>query len=87
MGTEDVLAGAKGALVVPEDESLFAAAVTQVLCEPALRQELSSQALVDAGRWTSRHMAERLLRIYERTIEAENTTRPAPLVSSNGVMP
>ena len=87
MGTADVLAGVQGALVVPEDEAAFAAGVARVLREPGLRQELSAKALIDAGRWASRHMAERLLKVYEKTIESEDTARRTPFAARDEVMP
>ena len=71
MGTVDVLAGVKGAVVVPEDIDAFAAGVASVLNQPARRSELASFARDDAARWTSRAMAERLLRLYESVIEAD----------------
>jgi 1,2-diacylglycerol 3-alpha-glucosyltransferase len=64
MGTVDVLAGADGAVVVPEDETAFAAAVAAVLTDPARRAGLGERARHDARRWSSRAMAERLLSFY-----------------------
>lgn len=87
MGTADVLAGVKGALVVPEDEEAFAAGVVRVMREPGLRQTLSAEALHDAGRWSSRHMAERLLRIYEQTIESEDLARHPTFAARGQPMP
>ena len=78
LGTKEVLANAAGALVVREDVAEFAAAVTRVLTEPALRATLAS-----AGRefveqqWSSREMARRLLGLYEelvRTKRDDSTT-------------
>jgi 1,2-diacylglycerol 3-alpha-glucosyltransferase len=78
LGTKEVLANAAGALVVREDVAEFAAAVTRVLTEPALRAKLAS-----AGRefveqqWSSREMARRLLGLYEelvRTKRDDSTT-------------
>src|SRR5688572_13470635 len=78
LGTKEVLANAAGAVVVQEDVAEFAAAVTRVLTEPALRAKLAS-----AGRefveqhWSSREMARRLLQLYEelvRTRRVDSTT-------------
>jgi len=78
LGTKEVLANAAGALVVREDVAEFAAAVTRVLTEPALRATLAS-----AGRefveqqWSSREMSRRLLGLYEelvRTKRDDSTT-------------
>ena len=71
MGTADVLAGVKGAVVVPEDIEVFSDGVASVLRDPAKRMLLSECAREDAQRWTSRSMAERLSRLYENVIEAD----------------
>jgi len=68
MGTVDVLAGAQGAVVVPEDETAFAAAVATVLGDPARRAELSAHAIQDARNWSSRLMADRLVALYAAVI-------------------
>jgi 1,2-diacylglycerol 3-alpha-glucosyltransferase len=64
MGTADVLKDAKGAVVVPEDAQVFAAAVVRVLREPHLRQQLSEFAPTDASAWSAKAMAERLASLY-----------------------
>ncbi|MFZ9994420.1 MAG: glycosyltransferase [Steroidobacteraceae bacterium] len=71
MGTVDVLQGVQGGIVVPEDVELFADATACVLRDPALRETLSAHAREDAARWSSKVMAERLLRLYEGVIEAD----------------
>lgn len=75
MGTVDVLSGAAGAVVVPEETGAFAAAVAGVLRDPQRRAELSPLAREDAARWSSRLLAERLVRLYEGVIESEVPTR------------
>ena len=72
MGTADVLAGVKGAVVVPEDIEAFAAGVASVLRDPERRSALAVLAREDAQRWSARQLAERMLRLYERVIEAED---------------
>jgi 1,2-diacylglycerol 3-alpha-glucosyltransferase len=72
MGTADVLAGVKGAVVVPEDIEAFAAGVASVLRDPERRATLSALAREDAQRWSARQLAERLLRFYEKVIEADD---------------
>ena len=78
LGTKEVLANAGGALVVREDVAQFAAAVTRVLTEPALRTKLASAGREFVERqWSSREMARRCLRLYEevvRTKRADSTT-------------
>jgi glycosyltransferase involved in cell wall biosynthesis len=60
-----VLDGARGAIVVDEDEASFAAAVAKLLRDPGLQAELGAEARAFvASRWSSRVMAERLLRLY-----------------------
>lgn len=71
MGTVDVLQGVQGGIVVPEDIEVFADATARVLRDPALRETLSAHAREDAARWSSKVMAERLLRLYEGVIEAD----------------
>jgi glycosyltransferase involved in cell wall biosynthesis len=86
MGTVDVLTGAAGAVVVPEDEQVFAAAVAEVLRNPARRAALSPLAAADAQRWASAAMAARLVDLYEQVIANHSTKggalRPIPTSSS-----
>src|SRR6185503_12507780 len=78
LGTKEVLANAAGAIVVREDVAEFAAAVTRVLTERALRAKLASAGREFVERqWSSREMARRLLGLYEelvRTKRADSTT-------------
>jgi glycosyltransferase involved in cell wall biosynthesis len=74
MGTVDVLSGAGGAVVVPEDAATFACGVAAVLHDPARRAELSERATADAQRWSSQSLAERLVRVYESVIDARSVT-------------
>jgi 1,2-diacylglycerol 3-alpha-glucosyltransferase len=64
MGTADVLKEAKGALVVEEDEEIFADAVIRVLQSDELRARLATQAPADARAWSATAMAERLVQLY-----------------------
>jgi glycosyltransferase involved in cell wall biosynthesis len=64
MGTADVLAGVKGAIIVPEEVNNFAQAVGSVLQNKCHRDELSSFAKSDALRWSSDSMAARLVDLY-----------------------
>ena len=65
MGTRDVLANAKGALIAPDDVCGFASVVTRVLADPALRATLAAAAPSDIATWTARAMAQRLLALYD----------------------
>ncbi len=70
MGTRDVLEHARGARVVEEDITQFADAVTELLQNTVARERLALLAPSDAGKWSSREMAERLLRVYASTVAA-----------------
>ena len=70
IGTADVLKGVQGALVAPDDVDGFAAAVTRVLTDPALRQRLAAAAPADAAAWSAGAMAERLVALYREVIGA-----------------
>ncbi|HEY3516003.1 MAG TPA: glycosyltransferase [Gammaproteobacteria bacterium] len=72
LGTKEVLANAAGAVVVREDVAEFAAAVTRVLTEPALRAKLASSGREFVERqWSSREMARRLARLYEEVVRTK----------------
>jgi glycosyltransferase involved in cell wall biosynthesis len=65
LGTKEVLHGAAGAIVVREEVSEFAAAVTRVLTQPDFRAALAAAGRDFVGaRWSSGEMARRLLRLY-----------------------
>jgi 1,2-diacylglycerol 3-alpha-glucosyltransferase len=64
LGTRSILVPGCGALVVPEDEAAFAAAVVRVLEEPALRAQLRERGRSYARSWSSATMARRLGDIY-----------------------
>ncbi len=64
MGTADVLKGARGALIAPDEPAGFAARVVEVLQNPGLRAELARAAPGDVEAWTAGAMAARLLALY-----------------------
>jgi glycosyltransferase involved in cell wall biosynthesis len=64
LGTHAVLGDGCGALVVPEDESRFAAACHQVLDDVATARRLSALGVAWARGWSSRVMAQRLGELY-----------------------
>lgn len=75
MGTQAVLAGARGAIVVDENVEQFAAAVVRVLSQPALRESLAAHAAEFVARdWSSSEMARRLLALYQRVSHARNAS-------------
>ncbi len=71
LGTRDLLGPRRGALVAPEDETLFAAQVTRLLRSPALRRRLSAEARDVASGWSAERQAMRLLGLYREVIDAK----------------
>jgi glycosyltransferase involved in cell wall biosynthesis len=70
MGTKDVLEGARGAIVVDEDEKQFADAVARVLTNRDIRDRLRAEAReFVAARWSSAVMARRMLELYEDALK------------------
>jgi glycosyltransferase involved in cell wall biosynthesis len=65
MGTCDILAARRGALVAEEDVAQFAAQVRRVLDDPELRQRLSAEGRDYARQWTAEGPAQALLAFYE----------------------
>ena len=66
MGTRDILAAGKGALVAEEEVSDFAGRVRRVLDDAALRRRLSQEAREYAHHWTAEGPAQALLAFYEQ---------------------
>ena len=64
LGTRSILVPESGALVVPEEEEAFAAAVLRVLGDPGLREGLAARGRSYARSWSSAHMAQRLAALY-----------------------
>jgi 1,2-diacylglycerol 3-alpha-glucosyltransferase len=82
LGTRAVLAGARGAIVVEEEVTAFAAAVGDVLTQPELRARLARNGPdFVAQRWSSREMARRLLALYEELVR---TRRAASMTGLQG---
>ena len=77
MGTADVLAGAKGATVAPEDEAAFARLTADLLQDTERRATLSRLSEADAQAWSSRRYAERLVDLYEQISDAPSLRRAA----------
>jgi glycosyltransferase involved in cell wall biosynthesis len=71
LGTRSILVPGSGALVVPEEQAAFAAAVVRVLESPQLREDLARRGRAYAHSWSSATMARRLTELYE-------TLRSAP---------
>lgn len=64
MGTRDILAAKRGALVAEEDVMHFAAQVRRLLDDAELRRRLGEEGRAYAGQWTARSLAETLLAFY-----------------------
>ena len=71
LGTRSILVPGSGALVVPEEQRAFAAAVVRVLEDPQLHEELAQRGRTYARSWSSAAMAGRLTELY-------GTVRGAP---------
>jgi 1,2-diacylglycerol 3-alpha-glucosyltransferase len=66
LGTRSILVPGSGALVVPEETSVFAKAVVQVLSDGRLRGELAERGRTHARSWSSTTMANRLAQLYNQ---------------------
>ena len=66
MGTRDILAPERGALVAPQDAAGFAATISRLLGDAALRARLADEAPQYAREWASDVMARRLADFYHR---------------------
>jgi glycosyltransferase involved in cell wall biosynthesis len=69
MGTKDILATKKGALVCNESIPEFRDAIITLLGDKQLREKLSQEALEYVKTWSAPSMAEKLVNFYGRVIE------------------
>lgn len=65
MGTCDILAAERGALIAEEDIPQFAAQVRRLLDDAELRRRLGEEGRAYAGQWTARGPAQALLAFYQ----------------------
>jgi len=70
LGTADLLAAGRGALVPRDDATDFAAACARLLGDAALRRRLGTEALSLAALYSGRAMAERLARLWAERVES-----------------
>jgi len=77
LGTRSILVPGSGALVVPEEQEAFAAAVVRVLGDRELHQELSQRGRAYARSWSSSAMAGRLTELYGTLRSAPGAARAA----------
>jgi glycosyltransferase involved in cell wall biosynthesis len=76
LGTRSILVPGCGALIVPEQQEAFAAAVVRVLTEAGLREELATRGRAYARNWSSAAMARRLAELYGE-LRTAHSRRPA----------
>lgn len=78
LGTKSILIDGLGAMVAPEGESVFAAAVLSLLNNPPKRIEMGNAAREYATqKWSSRRMAERMLMFYQAVLSKHEENQPA----------
>jgi glycosyltransferase involved in cell wall biosynthesis len=68
MGTRDILAAGKGALVAGETVTDFADKVVRLLDDPRLRERLGREAQEYAAGWSAEVMASRMVEFYRKVI-------------------
>lgn len=68
MGTRDILAAGKGALVAGETVPGFADKIIRLLGDPQLRERLGKDAKQHAAVWSAEIMARRLVEFYRQVI-------------------
>ncbi len=77
LGTRSILVPGSGALVVPEQQQEFAAAVVRVLSDAGVREELAARGRAYARNWSSAAMARRLAELYAGLHAAPRAARAA----------
>jgi 1,2-diacylglycerol 3-alpha-glucosyltransferase len=75
LGTRSILLPASGALVVPEEQASFAAAVVRVLSDAQLRADMAARGRSYARTWSSAAMARRLSQLYDAVAAAPRAAR------------
>jgi 1,2-diacylglycerol 3-alpha-glucosyltransferase len=75
-GTDEALCGQKGGYLVEEDVRAFTDTVLRLLGDPALRARKSEEAWETAQGWTVEKMTEKLLQVYEKSIDSLGNGRP-----------
>src|SRR2546421_1619862 len=80
LGTRSILASGCGALIVPEQQQQFAAAVVRVLSDARLRAALAVRGRAYARNWSSAAMARRLAELYAELRAARAPVTPQALL-------
>ncbi len=81
LGTRSVLRDGAGALVVPEEQGAFAAAVVRLLKDPEQRAQLGARGRTYAQTWSSAVMARRLAALYREVCAPAREAGDARIVS------
>ena len=68
MGTRDLLAERRGALVAEDDPDNFAARCIELLRDPILRARLAAEGPLVAADWSAVQMAGRLVALYRKLL-------------------
>ncbi|KPJ88185.1 MAG: hypothetical protein AMJ53_17190 [Gammaproteobacteria bacterium SG8_11] len=71
MGTKDILAPKKGALVCNESIDEFSQGIITLLRDKQLRNKLSREALEYVKTWSAPSMAKKLVNFYEHIIHSQ----------------
>ena len=71
IGTRDILAAGKGALICNESVEEFTAAVIRLLRDRPLRERLSQEAKDYVKTWSAPSMNEKLLHFYQKVLRGE----------------
>lgn len=66
MGTRDILAPERGAVIAPDNPSAFGTVLADVLLQKGRRQRLAEEARVYAQEWSDEAMAGRLAQLYDQ---------------------
>jgi glycosyltransferase involved in cell wall biosynthesis len=69
MGTRDILAPGRGAVVADDDEADFAACVTRLLRDPPLRERLAAEGREYARCWNASALAQRMEAFYRTVLD------------------
>jgi len=78
MGTADILAAERGALVAKEEIGHFAAQLRRVLDDAELRQRLGEEGRVYAKEWSAQGPAHALLEFYQ-VLQSAQSEQPPPV--------
>lgn len=82
MGTKDVLREGHGCRIAQDDPAAFAQLVAELLIDTRACAGLADSAQAYAREWSSSHMAERIVSLYERAgVPATVSLAPAPALS------